>query len=165
MISCAYVQRPFRPISMFTNVIACNTLAWKLEGEAALRQSGIPYTIVRPAQFVEHGEEKNVILDQGDKLSESASVTRKNCAKVLVRILDNLEDSRNKTFEVSDVNRGGKQADQVTFGLLKADPEAHLKDVQSLTKQHILASRVFFVFLLIIAALVFLVLFYTTSSS
>eukprot|EP00475_Leptophrys_vorax_P034647 TRINITY_DN5620_c0_g1_i2.p2 TRINITY_DN5620_c0_g1~~TRINITY_DN5620_c0_g1_i2.p2 ORF type:complete len:313 (+),score=77.77 TRINITY_DN5620_c0_g1_i2:46-939(+) len=165
MVSASHVTRPFRPIAMFTNVIACNTLPWKLEGENALRQSGIPYTIVRPAQFVEHGLERNISLDQGDKLSESASISRKSCAKILLRILDNLKDSTNKTFEIYEPSKFGKKVDQVTFDGLRIDLESHYRNSHSLIAGHKLAARVFFVILVLIAVFVFLILFYTISSS
>jgi hypothetical protein len=162
LVSSSHVMRPFRPIAMFTNMIACSTLAWKLEGENALRQSGIPYTIVRPAQFVEHGLDKNVNLAQGDRLSESASVSRKHCGKVLLRILDNLKDSQNKTFEVCEVSKGGKKAEQVTFDMLRVDEESHYRDCRTLVSTHILAARAFFVLLSTIAFGVFLILFFST---
>jgi uncharacterized protein YbjT (DUF2867 family) len=72
--------------------------AAKRRGEAALRNSGLGYTIVRPGPLAEEaGGYKALVFDQGNRITEKVA-----CADVADVCLKALHDglARNKTFEV-----------------------------------------------------------------
>ena len=87
------------------NKLLGNALIWRFKGEQHLRQSGLTYTIVRPAGLVdEPAGEKGVFLDQGDNWRDifRGTITRGDLAEVLIASLETTH-SHNKTFEI--VNR------------------------------------------------------------
>lgn len=72
--------------------------ATKRRGEAALRNSGLGYTIVRPGPLAEEaGGYKALVFDQGNRITEKVA-----CADVADVCLKALHDglARNKTFEM-----------------------------------------------------------------
>ncbi len=76
-----------------------NVLKWKFKGEEALRASGVPYTIIRPAGLInDPGGRKSVVFSQGD--DASGAIPRADLARVCVA------DTLNKTFEIT----GGRSA-------------------------------------------------------
>ena len=86
-----------------------NVLIWKFKGEEALRNSGVPYTVVRPGGLVNKpGGEKAVVFAQGDEAA--GAIPRADVAKVCVAALDS-PDALNKTFEINS----GKSAPSVSF--------------------------------------------------
>jgi uncharacterized protein YbjT (DUF2867 family) len=96
-----------------------NVLVWKGKGEAAVRASGVPYTILRPGGLTDKpGGQNGVRLEQGD--SGTGFIPRADVARVCVAALKS-PAARNRTFEVY-----GGQPPPVTdwdalFGKLKAD--------------------------------------------
>jgi nucleoside-diphosphate-sugar epimerase len=73
-------------------------VAAKRRGEAALRNSGLGYTIVRPGPLVEEaGGYKALVFDQGNRITQGISCA--DVADVCLKALRNPE-ARNKTFEV-----------------------------------------------------------------
>ncbi|KAK9843775.1 hypothetical protein WJX81_005781 [Elliptochloris bilobata] len=73
-------------------------LAAKRRGEAALRNCGLGYTVVRPGPLMEEpGGYKALVFDQGERITQGIS-----CADVADICLKALHDpvARNKTFEV-----------------------------------------------------------------
>ena len=73
-------------------------LASKREGEAALRRSGLGYTVVRPGPLLEEpGGYRALVFDQGNRIARPIS-----CADAADVCLKALHDplARNKTFEV-----------------------------------------------------------------
>ena len=73
-------------------------VSFKRKGEAALRNSGLGYTIVRPGPLVEEaGGYKALVFDQGNRISQAISCA--DVADVCLKALHNPE-ARNKTFEV-----------------------------------------------------------------
>ena len=73
-------------------------LSCKRKGEAALRNSGLGYTIVRPGTLVEEaGGYKALVFDQGNRISQAISCA--DVADVCLKALHN-PAARNKTFEV-----------------------------------------------------------------
>jgi uncharacterized protein YbjT (DUF2867 family) len=96
-----------------------NVLVWKAQGEAAVRASGVPYTILRPGGLTDKpGGQNGVRLEQGD--SGTGFIPRADVARVCVAALKS-PAARNRTFEVY-----GGQPPPVTdwdavFGKLKAD--------------------------------------------
>lgn len=95
-------------------------LASKLNGENYLRQSGLPYTIIRPGGLTdEPGRLKALSLTQGDT-APFASLARADLARVSVECLTNL-DALNKTFELSGAESGDSDAWLRVLPLLRAD--------------------------------------------
>jgi len=87
------------------NKLLGNALIWRFKGETHLRESGLTYTIVRPAGLVDDPSgEKGVFLDQGDNWKDifRGTITRGDLADVLIASLETTH-SHNKTFEI--VNR------------------------------------------------------------
>ncbi len=83
-----------------------NVLRWKFKGEEALRNSGVPYTIVRPGGLTEEpGGDSEIRIfaeDAGEGL-----IPRADVAAVCVAALDN-PAAMNKTFSViSGVGQAG----------------------------------------------------------
>ncbi|KAG0576513.1 hypothetical protein KC19_5G085600 [Ceratodon purpureus] len=70
----------------------------KQAGEAALRNSGLGYTIIRPGPLQEEpGGQRALVFDQGDRISQSISCA--DVADVCVKSLHN-PTARNKSFDV-----------------------------------------------------------------
>jgi uncharacterized protein YbjT (DUF2867 family) len=77
-----------------------NVLRWKAKGEQALRDSGVPYTIVRPGGLINTpGGEARVIAVQGDPIMDAARIPRADVAEVCVKALSEA-GARNRTFEI-----------------------------------------------------------------
>ncbi len=75
-----------------------NVLKWKFKGEEALRASGVPYTIIRPAGLDDSpGGQKKIIFVQGD--DETGIISRADLARICVAALGSAS-ATNKTFEV-----------------------------------------------------------------
>lgn len=71
----------------------------KFKGEEALRQSGLPYTIVRPGGLKDGPSgEKKLVIKQGDKTS--GSVARSDVAAVSVAALKD-PAAKNVTLELT----------------------------------------------------------------
>ncbi len=78
-----------------------DVLIWKARGEQALRDSGVPYTIIRPGGLVnEPGGRGRVVAVQGDPRLGRAVLPRADLATVCVAALLYAEAARNKRFEV-----------------------------------------------------------------
>lgn len=106
LVSSAGVTRPGRPglnleeepPAVRMNDQLGGILTWKLRGEEALRQSGIPYTIVRPCALTEEPGGKRLIVDQGDNLR--GKISRDDVATLCIQALQQ-PAACNLTFEVS----------------------------------------------------------------
>ena len=78
---------------------------WKRRGERLVRESGCPYTIVRPGWF-DYNEpaQQRLVMSQGDKYQtgtpQDGVISRSQLAKVLVRSLVS-DAARRKTFELT----------------------------------------------------------------
>jgi uncharacterized protein YbjT (DUF2867 family) len=109
LVSSAGVTRPGRPginldeepPAVKLNDQLGGILTWKLKGEDSLRESGIPYTIIRPCALTEEPGGKELIFEQGDNIR--GKISREDVAELCVRSLK-LAIACNVTFEV-------KQAD------------------------------------------------------
>ncbi|KAG2496036.1 hypothetical protein HYH03_005958 [Edaphochlamys debaryana] len=104
-VSSAGVTRPNRPginVDMEPPAVKLNDalgglLTWKLEGEDALRGSGVPYAIVRPTALTEEPGGMPVELDQGDTVK--GKISREDVADLCVALLG-CPAATNTTFEV-----------------------------------------------------------------
>ena len=93
LVSCAGARRAGQDETEREKIIGA-----KRRGEAALRNSGLGYTIVRPGPLAEEaGGYKALVFDQGNRITENVA-----CADVADICLKALHDdsARNKTFEV-----------------------------------------------------------------
>jgi uncharacterized protein YbjT (DUF2867 family) len=90
------------------NAILDDLLNWKFKGEEALRDSGVPYTIVRPGSLnYEPGGRHGIKVMQGDPQDVVGRIPRADVAAVLVNALGRKE-AHGRTFEiVSDPDASG----------------------------------------------------------
>ncbi|MBW4580008.1 MAG: CIA30 family protein [Tildeniella nuda ZEHNDER 1965/U140] len=73
-------------------------LTWKRRGEEAVRESGIPYTIVRPCALTEAAGGKQLTLEQGDNLR--GAISRDDVAAICIHAIEQPQ-ACNVTFEVN----------------------------------------------------------------
>ena len=98
-----------------------NVLMWKFKGEEAVRNSGVPYTIVRPGGLTdEPGGKNTIIFLQGD--NHQGSIPRSEVARVLVAAL-RFPEATGKTFEIFAVEGSPSVSFQEQFDKLAADDE------------------------------------------
>jgi len=105
LISSAGVTRPGRPgidLESEPPAVRLNDqlggiLTWKLKGEDSVRESGVPYTIIRPCALTEEPGVQALIFDQGDNLK--GKVSRDSVAEICVQALKQPK-ACNVTFEV-----------------------------------------------------------------
>lgn len=93
LVSCAGAKRAELSDAERERVVSA-----KRRGEAALRNSGLGYTIIRPGPLAEEaGGYKALVFDQGNRITEKVA-----CADVADVCLKALHDgtARNKTFEM-----------------------------------------------------------------
>ncbi|KAK2642522.1 hypothetical protein Ddye_024285 [Dipteronia dyeriana] len=104
-VSAAGVTRPERPgldLSKQPPAVRLNKelgfiLTFKLKGEDVIRESGVPYTIVRPCALTEEPAGADLIFDQGDNIM--GKVSRDEVALICVAALES-PYACDKTFEV-----------------------------------------------------------------
>jgi uncharacterized protein YbjT (DUF2867 family) len=107
MISSAGVTRPGRPginleeepPAVRMNDQLGGILTWKLRGEDAVRESGIPYTIIRPCALTEESGGKALVFEQGDNIR--GKVSREDIAELCLQVLEQPK-ACNLTFEVKE---------------------------------------------------------------
>ncbi|CAL0306473.1 unnamed protein product [Lupinus luteus] len=107
-VGSAGVTRPERPgldLSKQPPAVRLNKelgyiLTFKLKGEDLLRESGIPYAIVRPCALTEEPAGADLIFDQGDNIT--GKISREEIARICVAALESPYAS-DKTFEVKSV--------------------------------------------------------------
>ncbi|MEC4818826.1 MAG: CIA30 family protein [Scytonema sp. PMC 1069.18] len=107
LVSSAGVTRPGRPginldeepPAVRLNDQLGGILTWKLKGEDSLRESGIPYTIIRPCALTEEPGGKEIIFEQGDNIR--GKISREDVAKLCVEALQQTQMC-NITFEVKE---------------------------------------------------------------
>lgn len=128
LISSAGVTRPGRPglnLAEEPPAVRLNDqlggiLTWKLRGEDEVRNSGLPYTIIRPCAMTEEAGGKNLIFAQGDNIR--GRVSRDDIAELCLQVLAQ-PLAANKTFEVKqdDYNNSRPNWSEL-FSRLQADP-------------------------------------------
>jgi uncharacterized protein YbjT (DUF2867 family) len=107
-------------VGVILNLLSGDALKWKAKGEASLRASGVPYTIVRPGGLVdEPGGQAGIRFAQGDH--ESGRITRADVAAVMIAALDN-PAAIGKTFEVFNDQSLAVGAWRNDFSRLQPDP-------------------------------------------
>lgn len=105
LVSSAGVTRPGRPgikleeepPAVRLNDQLGGILTWKWRGEESVRDSGIPYTIIRPCALTEEPGVQPLIFDQGDNIK--GKVSRDSVAALCIHMLEQPK-AHNVTFEV-----------------------------------------------------------------
>ncbi len=111
MISSAGVTRPGRPglnleeepPAVRMNDQLGGILTWKLRGEDAVRESTIPYTIIRPCALTEEPGGQALVFEQGDNIR--GKVSREDIAELCIKVLEQPK-ACNVTFEVKEEANG-----------------------------------------------------------
>jgi uncharacterized protein YbjT (DUF2867 family) len=126
LVSSAGVTRPGRPginldeepPAVRLNDQLGGILTWKLRGEDLVRQSGIPYTIVRPCALTEESGGNQLVFAQGDTLK--GKISRNDAAALCVAALTQ-PAAVNVTFEVNASETSGANDWSALFAQLQAD--------------------------------------------
>jgi uncharacterized protein YbjT (DUF2867 family) len=107
-------------LGIMLNLLSGDALKWKANGEAHLRASGVPYTIVRPGGLTDDPVgQTGLVLQQGDQ--GSGRIARGDVAAVMIAALDNPAALR-KTFEVFSDKAAARDAWRNQFSALRPDP-------------------------------------------
>ena len=93
LVSSLCVSNLFHPLNLFGLI-----LVWKQWGENYLRQSGVPYTIVRPGGLKNDNNAEAIVMSSADTLFEG-SIPRQKVAEVCVESLF-LPTAKNKIVEI-----------------------------------------------------------------
>jgi hypothetical protein len=109
------VDSPKRLLISFLNYVSGGTIAWKLRGEQALRDSGVPYVVVRPVGLKNTGGQVPPIIRQCKPYEWGVcTISREVVGKVLVHALKK-SDCVNYTFDcredLSQIKAGKQLAD------------------------------------------------------
>lgn len=117
LVSSMGVTDPDAPLNrMFDNI-----LLWKFKGEEAVRNSGVPYTIVRPGGLSnDAGGQKLIKVMQGDPRDVRGRIPRADVAAICVNALGR-KDAQRKTMEVLSDETSGAVDWSKFFGGLTAD--------------------------------------------
>ena len=126
MISSAGVTRPGRPgiileeepPAVRMNDQLGGILTWKLRGEDAVRESGIPYTIIRPCALTEEPGGKALVFEQGDNIR--GKVSREDIAELCIQVIEQPK-ATNITFEVKEEGNDTSPNWENLFTSLKTD--------------------------------------------
>ncbi|NND55292.1 MAG: SDR family oxidoreductase [Gammaproteobacteria bacterium] len=103
----------------FLNKVMNNVLIWKFKGEEALRNSGMPYTIVRPGGLVNTpGGDEALVFAQGD--TTTGRISREDVALICIAALGN-PAALGKTFETYSSEESGANDWSDMFSALQAD--------------------------------------------
>ncbi|KAL7129828.1 hypothetical protein ABFS83_13G094000 [Erythranthe nasuta] len=107
-VGSAGVTRPDRPgldLSKQPPAVRLNKeldfiLTYKLKGEDLIRESGIPYTIIRPCALTEEPAGADLIVEQGDNIT--GKISRDEVARMCIAAVES-PYACDKTFEVKSV--------------------------------------------------------------
>jgi uncharacterized protein YbjT (DUF2867 family) len=100
------------------NKIFGNVLIWKGKAEDDLRESGLPYTVVRPGGLHDKpGGEEQIVFEQADEV-KVVGISRTDLASILVAALAHPE-AQGKTFAVFTVKEPPNTDWQAKFAALE----------------------------------------------
>ncbi|KAJ8616535.1 hypothetical protein MRB53_035907 [Persea americana] len=137
-VGSAGVTRPDRPgldLSKQPPAVRLNKelgfiLTYKLKGEDLIRESGVPYTIIRPCALTEEPAGADLIFDQGDNIT--GKISREEIARICVAALES-HYACDKTFEVKSVVPFRRYYGKRSHG---SEPHASLKTLNCLHFWH-----------------------------
>ncbi len=93
MVSSLCVSKLFHPLNLFWGV-----LYWKQQAEDYLKNSGVPYTIVRPGGLKNEDNSEAIVMSSADTLFEG-SIPRHKVAQVCAEALSQ-PTAKNKVIEI-----------------------------------------------------------------
>ncbi|MDY7021355.1 MAG: SDR family oxidoreductase [Cyanobacteriota bacterium] len=93
LVSSLCVSQFFHPLNLFWLI-----LVWKKQAEDYIRQSGLPYTIVRPGGLKNEDNEDGIVMKSADTLFDG-SIPRTKVAQVCIEALS-IPAARNKIVEI-----------------------------------------------------------------
>lgn len=93
MVSSLCVSKLFHPLNLFWGI-----LYWKRQAEEYLKQSGVPYTIVRPGGLKNENNADAIVMSSADTLFEG-SIPREKVAQVCVEALSQ-PSAKNRVVEI-----------------------------------------------------------------
>ena len=93
MVSSMCVSKLFHPLNLFWGV-----LYWKQQAEDYLKNSGVPYTIVRPGGLKNENNDEAIVMSSADTLFEG-SIPRSKVAQVCAEALSQ-PTAKNKVVEI-----------------------------------------------------------------
>jgi uncharacterized protein YbjT (DUF2867 family) len=93
MVSSLCVSKLFHPLNLFWGI-----LYWKQQAEDYLKNSGVPYTIVRPGGLKNEDNDQAIVMSSADTLFEG-SIPRQKVAQVCVEALSQ-PTAKNKVVEI-----------------------------------------------------------------
>ncbi len=93
MVSSLCVSKLFHPLNLFWGV-----LYWKQQAEDYLKNSGVPYTIVRPGGLKNEDNNQAIVMSAADTLFEG-SIPRNKVAQVCAEALTQ-PTAKNKVVEI-----------------------------------------------------------------
>jgi len=93
MVSSMCVSKIFHPLNLFWGI-----LYWKKQAEDYLKQSGVPYTVVRPGGLKNEDSAQPIVMSSADTLFEG-SIPRQKVAMVCVEALSE-PTAKNKVVEI-----------------------------------------------------------------
>ncbi len=103
MVSSLCVSKLFHPLNLFWGV-----LYWKQQAEDYLKNSGVPYTIVRPGGLKNEDNDQAIVMSAADTLFEG-SIPRTKVAQVCAEAL-NQPAAKNKVVEIVSSDNAATQA-------------------------------------------------------
>eukprot|EP00232_Nephroselmis_pyriformis_P007716 CAMPEP_0182883958 /NCGR_PEP_ID=MMETSP0034_2-20130328/18696_1 /TAXON_ID=156128 /ORGANISM="Nephroselmis pyriformis, Strain CCMP717" /LENGTH=321 /DNA_ID=CAMNT_0025017121 /DNA_START=13 /DNA_END=978 /DNA_ORIENTATION=+ len=81
-------KSPFNPFVVIFNLLGSMTMKWQREAERALRDSGVPYTIVRPGAISDETRDPSanhlVLTSRGEKAVGEIKVGKADVARLMV---------------------------------------------------------------------------------
>ncbi len=93
MVSSLCVSKIFHPLNLFWGV-----LYWKQQAEDYLKNSGVPYTIVRPGGLKNENNDQAIVMSAADTLFEG-SIPRQKVAEICAEAVSQ-PTAKNKVLEV-----------------------------------------------------------------
>ncbi len=109
-------------IDRMPNVAVNNVLVWKWLGEDYLRDSGLPYTVVRPVALRNEPRGRRGINFGGMGSYDLGYIARADAAAVMVASLNN-PDALNKTIEIIGYDDTTPESWEDSFSVIPLDPK------------------------------------------
>jgi uncharacterized protein YbjT (DUF2867 family) len=115
LVSSIYVTRPEHQFNEWGHL-----LDWRLRGEGLVRDSGVPYTVIRPSWLTDdRGGRHGIRFEQGD--TGDGEVARADVATACLRALDT-EAAAGVTFELFNSTGRPPASWEPLFAALAKDP-------------------------------------------